>query len=66
MSICTCTGWLTDDKIPFPMSTFERMIRYIGYGYKPCKETKLKIAMAIHELSEQEMRIGEGLYDGMD
>lgn len=57
---------VTDDKIPFPMSTFERMIRYIGYGYKPCKETKLKIAMAIHELSEQEVSVGESLYDGMD
>lgn len=55
-----------DDKIPFPISTFERMIRYIGYGYKPCKETKLKIAMAIHELSEQEVSVGESLYDGMD
>lgn len=57
---------VTDDKIQFPMSTFERMIRYIGYGYKPCKETKLKIAMAIHELSEQEVSVGESLYDGMD
>lgn len=57
---------VTDDKIPFPMSTFERMIRYVGYGYKPCKETKLKIAMAIHELPEQEVRVGKSLYDGMD
>ena len=38
---------VTDDKIPFPMSTFERMIRYIGYGYRPCRETKVKIATAI-------------------
>lgn len=57
---------VTDDKILFPMSTFERMIRYIRYGYKPCKETKLKIAMAIHKLSEQEVSVGESLYDGMD
>lgn len=57
---------VTDDKIPFPMSTFERMIRYIGYGYRPCKETKLKIAMAIHGLSEREVSVGESLYDGMD
>lgn len=57
---------VTDDKIPFPMSTFERMIRYIGYGYKPCKETKLKIAKSIHDLSEQEVSVGESLYDGMD
>lgn len=57
---------VTDDKILFPMSTFERMIRYIGYGYKPCKETKIKIAMAIHDLTEQEISVGESLYDGMD
>lgn len=57
---------VTDDKIPFPMSTFERMIRYISYGYKPCKETKVKIALAIHGLSEQEISVGESLYDGMD
>lgn len=57
---------VVDDKIPFPMSTFERMIRYIGYGYKPCRETKMKIAMAIHEMSEQEISVGQSLYDGMD
>ena len=57
---------VTDDEIPFPMSTFERMIRYIGYGYKPCRETKVKIALAIHDLSEQEISVGESLYDGMD
>lgn len=55
-----------DDKILFPMSTFERMIRYIGYGYRPCRETKVKIATAIHDLSEQEIVTGESLYDGMD
>lgn len=57
---------VVDDKIPFPMSTFERMIRYIGYGYKPCRETKIRIAMAIHEISEQEISVGQSLYDGMD
>ena len=57
---------VVDDKIPFPMSTFERMIRYIGYGYRPCRETKVKIATAIHDLSEQEIVTGESLYDGMD
>lgn len=55
-----------DDKILFPMSTFVRMIRYIGYGYRPCRETKVKIATAIHDLSEQEIVTGESLYDGMD
>ncbi len=57
---------VTDDEILYPLSTFDRMIRYIGYGYKPCRETKLKIAQAIHGLTEQEVNVGESLYDGLD
>lgn len=57
---------VVDDEIPFPMSTFERMIRYIGYGYRPCKETKVKIAKAIHELPVAAIEASESLYDGMD
>lgn len=57
---------VTDDKIPYPMSTFERMIRYIGYGYKPCRETKIKIAKAIHELPEDLISASKSFYNGMD
>jgi hypothetical protein len=57
---------VTDDKILFPMSTFERTIRYVKYGYMPCKETKLKIAQAIHNISDEELIVGKSLYDGMD
>ena len=57
---------VTDDKIPFPMSTFERAFRYAKYGYFPCKETKMKIARAIKELSDEQLEISESLYDGMD
>lgn len=55
-----------DDQIPYPMSTLERMFRYVKYGYFPCKETKLKIAKAIHDLTEEEIEVSESLYDGMD
>lgn len=55
-----------DDKIPFPMSTFERVIRYVGYGYRPCKETKIKLAKAIHDMPEQAITVSNSLYDGMD
>lgn len=55
-----------DDKIPFPMSTLERMFRYAKYGYMPCKETKLKIANAINDLSKEQIQVSESLYDGMD
>lgn len=56
---------VTDDKIPFPVSTFQRMIRYIRYGYMPCRETKVKIIEAIKksQLSED---ISSSLYDGLD
>jgi hypothetical protein len=57
---------VTDDKILFPMSTFERAFRYARYGYFPCKETKMKIARAIKELSDEQLEISESLYDGMD
>ncbi len=55
-----------DDKIPFPMSTFERMLRYAKYGYFPCKETKLKIINALRELSDEKVKVAENLYNGMD
>ena len=55
-----------DDKIPFPMSTFERVLRYSKYGYFPCKETKIKLAKAIKELPEKDITVSESLYDGVD
>lgn len=57
---------VTDDKIPYPMSTLERSYRYTKYGYFPCKETKLKIARAIKSLSNEQLEVSESLYDGMD
>lgn len=57
---------VTDNEIPFPMSTFERMLRYAKYGYFPCKETKLKIIKALRELTEQQVELSENFYDGMD
>lgn len=55
-----------DDKIPFPMSTLDRTYRYAKYGYMPCKETKLKLAMAINELSPELIEVSNSLYDGVD
>nr|WP_308743245.1 hypothetical protein [uncultured Anaerocolumna sp.] len=57
---------VTDNKIPYPMSTFDRMLRYAKYGYFPCKETKLNIINALRELSEEKVKMPESLYDGMD
>lgn len=57
---------VTDNKIPYPMSTFERMLRYAKYGYFPCRETKMKIIKSLRDLSEQQVELSESLYDGMD
>ena len=57
---------VTDDKILFPMSTLERAFRYAKYGYFPCKETKMKMARAIKELSDEQLKVSASLYDGMD
>lgn len=55
-----------DDKIPFPMSTFERMLRYAKYGYFPCRETTLKLIKALNELNSREIEVSESLYEGWD
>lgn len=56
-----------DDKIPFPISTFNRSYKYRGYGYGLCKESKLKLITAIHDLpSIDEKELGQSLYDGKD
>ena len=57
---------VTDDLILFPMSTFERTIRYAKYGYSPCRETKLKIIKALREVPENLIEVSKSLYDGMD
>lgn len=55
-----------DDAVPYPMSTLERMFRYARYGFAPCRETKIKIAKAIHDLPSEKIEVSEVLYDGMD
>ena len=57
---------VTDDKILFPMSTFERTYRYAKYGYFPCKETKMKMARAIKTLTDEQLEVSASLYDGID
>ncbi len=39
------------DEIFFPIGTFNRMIRYVNYGYMPCHETKKKIVKAINDIT---------------
>jgi hypothetical protein len=55
-----------DDKIKFPANTFERVLKYAKYGYKPCKESKAKLIKAIRENPFNEDDLSQSLYDGMD
>jgi hypothetical protein len=57
---------VVDDKLLYPMSTFERMIRYIKYGYMPCQGTKLRIAQGVRGLTDDAMIVAASLYDGID
>ena len=56
---------VVDEKLPYPVSTFERMLRYAKYGYFPCKDTKMRIIYGIREV-EDVKGLSESLYDGLD
>lgn len=56
-----------DDTIPFPVSTFNRSYRYQKYGYGLCRESKVKLLNAIHDLPVlNDEELGLSLYDGKD
>ena len=56
-----------DDKILFPISTFNRSYRYNSYGYNLCRESKIKLLREINELPEiDDKELGKSLYDGVD
>lgn len=56
-----------DNGTPFPASTFNRMIKYVGYGYKPCYETKIELLQLINELPDiDEDELTHSLYAGFD
>ncbi|ENQ3330448.1 hypothetical protein ACEOYH_002337 [Listeria monocytogenes] len=58
---------VVDNTLNFPISTFERMIRYVGYGYKPCLETKAKLVDAINSIQNiDENDFSKSLYEGLD
>lgn len=62
---------VVDGEITLPVSTFNRMIRYIGYGYQPCRETKLKIVTELARLDldnqkDFQEQLGKSLYEGFD
>lgn len=57
---------IIDDKIPKPMSTFNRLLKYRKYGYVPCVETKQKLINALRNLPESEILVPTNFYEGID
>lgn len=57
---------IIDDRIPKPMSTFNRVLRYRQYGFIPCVETKQKLINAIRNLPENEVLVPTNFYEGFD
>ena len=57
---------IIDDRIPFPMSTFNRVLRYRKYGFVPCVETKQKLIDAIRKLPEDQVLVPTNFYEGFD
>lgn len=60
-----------DDEMIYPVSTFNRVMRYARYGYQPCRETKIKIVTNLAMLDPEnqkdfEKELGKSLYDGLD
>lgn len=57
---------IIDDQIPFPMSTFNRVLRYRKYGFTPCVETKQKLINSLRKLPESEVIVPKNFYEGFD
>lgn len=57
---------IIDDRIPKPMSTFNRLLKYRKYGYVPCVETKQKLINALRNLPESEILVPTNFYEGID
>lgn len=58
-----------DDKLKLPINTFQRMFKYTRYGYDMCRESKVRLLMAIREWDTQgglEDDLTRGLYEAMD
>lgn len=58
-----------DEKLPLPLSTFQRMFKYTRYGYNMCRESKVKLLVAIREMhieGDVDDELAKTLYEGMD
>lgn len=56
-----------ESEIFFPVSTFERILRYTKYGYGLCRESKKNILTALSNITENDIEnLSETLYFGID
>ena len=59
-----CNRLVIDNRLDFPISSFERSFRYKSYGFGLCKESKAKIIQALKESNSDD--ISNDLYNGID
>jgi hypothetical protein len=57
---------VVEETLLFPVSTFERMLRYAKYGYFPCKESKRRIINNLRNNVIEGDDISQSLYNGLD
>lgn len=62
-----------DDKLPLPLSTFQRMFKYTRYGFNLCRASKVKLLTAINDAvtslpqgSDINDALSNILYEGID
>lgn len=65
-----------DDELRLPINTFQRMFKYTRYGYNLCRESKIKLLIAIRDWDpedenasvhdELEDALQHSLYEAMD
>lgn len=58
---------VVDDKLPYPVSSFNRTYKYAASGFFPCRETKMKLLRAIRALPEiKDEDLSKAFYEGVD
>jgi hypothetical protein len=55
-----------DNPLTFPIGTFERALRYKGYGYSLCRESKHNLITDIKNSTNATDDFSLGLYEGWD
>ncbi len=60
----TCKKLVLEEKILFPVSTFERSYRYNKYGFGLCRESKVNLVNALREGEGGE--VSQEMYFGID